>query len=67
MSQHVSQLSPACTTAAAPATIAPATSHSHVYTTQCLNIHALGEQWIEEVTDVEVEKNDYQPDIPYMN
>jgi hypothetical protein len=63
----VSQLSPACTTAAAPATIAPATSHSHVYTTQCLNIHALGEQWIEEVTDVEVEKNDYQPDIPYMN
>ena len=29
-------------------------AHSHVYTTQCLNIHALGEQWIEEVTDVEV-------------
>ena len=28
-------------------------SHSRAYTTQCLNIHALGEQWIEEVTDVE--------------
>ena len=29
-------------------------AHSRAYTTQCLNIHALGEQWIEEVTDVEV-------------
>jgi hypothetical protein len=29
-------------------------AHSHARTTQCLNIHALGEQWIEEVTDVEI-------------
>ncbi len=28
-------------------------AQSRAYTTQCLNIHALGEQWIEEVTDVE--------------
>ena len=28
--------------------------HSRDRTTQCLNIHALGEQWIEEVTDVEI-------------
>ena len=32
----------------------PQQAHSCAYTTQCLNIHALGEQWIEEVTDVEV-------------
>jgi len=29
-------------------------AHSRARTTQCLNIHALGEQWIEEVTDVEI-------------
>ena len=28
-------------------------AHSRACTKQCLNIHALGEQWIEEVTDVE--------------
>ncbi len=28
-------------------------ARSGAYTTQCLNIHGLGEQWIEEVTDVE--------------
>jgi hypothetical protein len=26
-------------------------AHNHTRTTQCLNLHALGEQWIEEVTD----------------
>jgi hypothetical protein len=31
----------------------PQQARSGAYTTQCLNIHALGEQWIEEVTDVE--------------
>ena len=29
-------------------------AHSLDRTTQCLNTHALGEQWIEEVTDVEI-------------
>jgi hypothetical protein len=29
-------------------------AHSHAHTTQCLNLHALGEQWIEEVTDVDI-------------
>jgi hypothetical protein len=29
-------------------------ANSHARTTQCLNLHALGEQWIEEVTDVEI-------------
>ncbi len=29
-------------------------AHSRARTTQCLNIHALWEQWIEEVTDVEI-------------
>jgi hypothetical protein len=29
-------------------------AHSRARTTQCLNIHALGDQWIEEVTDVEI-------------
>ncbi len=32
----------------------PQQAHSRAYTTQCLNIHALGEQWIEDVTDVKV-------------
>ena len=32
----------------------PQQAHSRARTTQCLNIHARGEQWIEEVTDVEV-------------
>ena len=32
----------------------PQQAHSRDRTTQCLNIHALGEQWIEEVTDVEI-------------
>ena len=32
----------------------PHGAHSHARTTQCLNVHALGEQWIEEVTDVEI-------------
>jgi hypothetical protein len=31
-------------------------AHNRTRTTQCLNIHALGEQWIEEVTDVEIVK-----------
>ncbi len=29
-------------------------AHSRARSTQCLNIHALGEQWIEEVIDVEI-------------
>jgi hypothetical protein len=29
-------------------------AHNHTRTTQCLNLHALGEQWIEEVTDVDI-------------
>jgi hypothetical protein len=29
-------------------------AHNHARTTQCLNLHALGEQWIEEVTDVDI-------------
>ena len=29
-------------------------AHNHVRTTQCLNLHALGEQWIEEVKDVDI-------------
>ena len=29
-------------------------AHNHVRTTRCLNLHALGEQWIEEVTDVDI-------------
>jgi hypothetical protein len=31
----------------------PQQAHSRARTTQCLNIHALGEQWIEEVTPQE--------------
>ena len=29
-------------------------ARNHMRTTQCLNLHALGEQWIEEVTDVDI-------------
>jgi hypothetical protein len=29
-------------------------AHNHTRKTQCLNLHALGDLWIEEVTDVDI-------------